>query len=119
MANPPSHSVVFKRLPMATATNTRTARPRPAAANLKPRQPSATSTKAGAMNVKFNAVKPNHSANNTLKPTGVPKPKPGATMQIGPAQLGKYAPHSNPRDTGLDITFRCCPSKSDPEHRRC
>ena len=73
---------------MATATNTRTARPRPAAANLKP---SAASTKAGgAMFVKSGAAKSNPLASNNVKPTGAPKPKPGATtMQMGPAQLGK------------------------------
>ena len=99
---------------MATATNTRTARPRPAAANLKPRLPGATSTKAGAMNVEFNAAKPNHSANSTLKPTGAPKPKPGATMQIGPAQLGKSAPRLDTRDTGC----RVLTSPSDAVHRK-
>jgi hypothetical protein len=45
--------------------------------------------KTGAANVKPGAAKPDPSAGNNLKPTGVRKPTPSATTQITPAQLGK------------------------------
>ncbi|KAH9994637.1 hypothetical protein BJV77DRAFT_293127 [Russula vinacea] len=69
---------------MATATNSSTAPPRPTVATPKP---GVLSTKPGATNVKSSTAKPNTSASNNLKPTGAPKPKPGTTMQMGPAQL--------------------------------
>jgi hypothetical protein len=98
IATPPTlHS---KTLPMASATPSTIATPTPSAVNLRPSaanhkpgatrdNASVTNNRAGATNVKPRAAKPNPLASNNLKPAGAPKPEPGATMQMGPAQLGK------------------------------
>jgi hypothetical protein len=116
LQTPEPSSHLRPKLKMAAATTSSTAPPRPTAANLKP---GATSTKAGDTNVKSSAAKPNPLAGNNLKPAGAPKPKPGATMQMGPAQLGESAQCSDFCNTRLDIILRCRPSESDSEHRRC
>ncbi|KAF8483416.1 hypothetical protein DFH94DRAFT_309695 [Russula ochroleuca] len=83
---------------MASATPSTIATPTPSAVNLRPSaanhkpgatrdNASVTNNRAGATNVKPRAAKPNPLASNNLKPAGAPKPEPGATMQMGPAQL--------------------------------